>query len=155
MTARSEASDPQAGLLAQLCQAPPPPDLRARILRRHSARRAVARGLPALMLVAVIAGAWLVAAPASRPPPAGSGWQARSAALEAAWRAQADPAWLREDARAHALVESLRALDQELARLYAHAGTDPGRLDPLWRERSETLAALIDSRRQGGVAVQL
>lgn len=155
MNARSAASDPSAGLLAQLCQAPPPPDLRARILRRHGTRRLARAAVPVVALTAVIAGAWLATTPASRPLPATSQWQARSAALESAWRQHADPAWLREDARARALVDTLRGLDLELARAYADDDADPARLDPLWRERSQTLAALIDSRRQGGVAVQL
>jgi hypothetical protein len=155
MNRPSAASDPSAGLLAQLCQAPPPPALRDRILRRHGSRRAALAVLPALALTAAVAGAWLAATPASRPLPASSPWQARSAELEATWRQQADPAWLREDARARALVETLRTLDLELTRAYAEDATDPARLDPLWRERSQTLAALIDSRRQGGVAVQL
>jgi hypothetical protein len=155
MIAPSEASDATAGLLAQLCRAPPPPALRARVLRRHGARRVARAVVPTLALAAVVAVGWLVATPTPSGLPAQGSWQARSAALEAAWRSQADPAWLREDARAHALVEHLRALDQELGRLYAQEGADPRRLDPLWRQRSQTLTALIDSRRQGGVAVQL
>jgi MoxR-like ATPase len=111
--------------------------------------------LPAVALAVLVAGAWIAANPTTGPMPVGSEWQARSAALEAAWRQQADPAWLREDARASALVDTLRALDLELGRLYAEDSADPRLLDPLWRERSQTLAALIDSRHQGGVAVQL
>lgn len=155
MNRPSAASDPTAGLLAQLCQAPPPPALRARILRRHGIRRVAGAVVPALALTVAVAGAWLAATPGSQPLPAGSQWQVRSAELEAAWRQQADPAWLREDARASALVETLRALDLELSRAYADDAGDPARLDPLWRQRSQTLAALIDSRRQGGVAIQL
>jgi hypothetical protein len=155
MAAPCAASERSARLLEQLCQAPPPPHLRARILRRHGARRLAAAVVPAVALAAVVGVAWLVAAPAAPQMQAMTAWQARSVALEATWHGQADPTWLREDARAHALIEELRALDQQLSQLYAQDGADPRVLDPLWRQRSQTLTALIDSRRQGGVAVQL
>ncbi|THD14439.1 hypothetical protein B1808_04045 [Pseudofulvimonas gallinarii] len=61
---------------------------------------------------------------------------------------------MREDARAQRLLRQLRQVDQALDQAYAQA-LDASLRDQLWRQRTEALSALILSRRQGGVAVQL
>lgn len=132
----------------------PPVPLRAQLLRRHGQRRLWRRAAPALALVGV-ASLILVAALYGPTTPDEADWQQRSAALEAAWRKSADPDWLREDVRAQDLLSRLRDVDEALAQSYASNDSATSERAVLWRERSETLTALIDSRHQGGVAVQL
>ncbi len=132
----------------------PPAALRDRVLTRHRRRRRLQRSAPVLVL-AVIGVVSMLLMHSGSTPPADTDWQQRSAQLEAAWREAGDPAWLRDDARAQALLRQLRRVDQALSQSYAHSGDDPMQRGALWRERSETLSALLHSRQQGGIAVRL
>lgn len=133
----------------------PPAPLRARVLDRHARRRLARRAAPGLVAVLALAlGAALLHGPTGRDD--GASWQARSRALEDAWRASGDAAWLRDDARARPLLYRLQRVDASIARTLADTRpAEPDQLDRLWRERSEVLAALVESRQQGGVAVVL
>lgn len=131
-----------------------PGNLRDRVLARHRRRRRLRRAAPvaALALVGAVAALFLHG---GSVPESDMDWQLRSAQLEAAWREAGDPVWLRDDARAQVLLRRLRQVDHALGQSYAHSGEDPAQREVLWRERSETLSALIHSRQQGGVAVRL
>lgn len=132
----------------------PPPSLRGRLLGRHRRRRLLRRTAPALALV--LTGALAFVAGHDDPAlPLAADWQQQSAELEASWRAAGDPAWLRDDARAQLLLRRLRQVDHALGLSYALDNADTEQRNQLWRERSITLSALIQSRQQGGVAVVL
>lgn len=143
-TALDSASDQQR----------PPPELRTRVMRKHGRRRALGRAMPLLVVFATIASIFVFFSDSRAPE--FTKWQARSIALEASWRQTGDPDWLASDARAQVLLYRLRRVDSDLANMHAAADpADPEALTRLWRERTETLSALIDSRRQGGVAIRL
>ena len=130
-----------------------PATLRSRVLRRHARRRLAVRASPVLGVIAVIASVMFLHRPADTDL---AQWQARSSTLEAAWRETGNRDWLLSDARARPLIAQLRHVDSALADALAHAGPDDSEaLSRLWRQRSDTLTALIESRRQGGVAIQL
>lgn len=131
----------------------PPETLRDRVLRAHGRRRAVRRGMPVLALVATVV--LLMPMRTVQDLDAVTDWQARSQSLEAAWRASADVAWLRSDARARPLVQRLERIDASLARAHRQHAGEAARLDGLWRERTEVLAALVETRTRGGTAVLL
>lgn len=150
----STVADHHRAVLAAACLANPPAPLRERVLDRHARRRLLARTTPLVLLLAVV-GALRFAAVSDRPYSPWLEWQARSAALESTWRETSDPDWLRSDARARPLLHRLREVDLALGRLHALAPSDDAALTRLWRERSETLSLLIDSRRQGGLAIRL
>ncbi len=130
----------------------PPAGLRERVLRAHAIRRTGRRVMPFLAIMAVVSGWAMMNAPTDRTV---RDWQSQSIAMEASWRADADRDWLIADARARPLLYRLRQVDAEIGRLTAASSSDTDSLARLWRERTETLSALIDSRRQGGVAIQL
>ncbi|MFB9067601.1 hypothetical protein [Pseudofulvimonas gallinarii] len=135
-----------------LLDADPPAQLRRDILRKVRRRRSLRRLVPAAAVAALL---MMAAVPwRLQPDSTHSDWQRRSAQLEAVWRESDDPQWLREDARAQRLLRQLRQVDQALDQAYAQA-LDASLRDQLWRQRTEALSALILSRRQGGVAVQL
>lgn len=124
----------------------PPPALRARVLatqrRRYRQRRLAWLALPLLAVLAL-----LPQAPGGNAP--AEPWR-ESLALEAAWRAQADFAWLQRDARARYLLDELRRLDEGLAR--APGGEAAA---ALWQARARAFAELLASRRDGRTAVLL
>jgi hypothetical protein len=132
----------------------PPGPLREQLLRRHRQQRLRRRAAPVLALT-IVTSLILIVAPYGPTTVDETEWQRRSAALEAAWRENSDPAWLLEDARAQDLMSHLRDVDDALARSYASNGNAASERAMLWRERSETLTALIDTRHRGGIAVQL
>lgn len=147
--------DPELALhLREQLLVEPPQALRQKVLGRHRRRQLARRAMPALALC-MVGALVFIALPDAPRPLVTTDWQQRSAQLEAAWREAGDPAWLRDDARAQRLLRQLRQVDHALGQSYALNAVDPGRREQLWRERSETLSALIDSRRQGGIAVQL
>jgi hypothetical protein len=129
-----------------------PPSLRNRVLRAHARRRTARRAAPFVAVFALMCG---VLAIESGDGDALQAWQSRSVALEAEWQVDADRDWLLADARAQPLLYRLRQLDSAIARHEPADAPDSDSLAQLWRQRSETLSALIDSRRQGGVAIQL
>lgn len=153
MNDQLHSAEPGASALAALCRVAPPPALRAHLLRRHGRRRALVRALP---LVAVAALAFALYPGVGPAPDTGPiDWQARSMMLEADWRQHGDATWLLADARAQPLLQQLRFVDEELQRTYLRDTDDAAHRTRLWRQRSETLAQLIDSRRQGGMAVAM
>lgn len=124
---------------------PPPPALRARVLatqQRRYRRRLAWLALPLLAVLAL-----LPLAPGGNAPI--DPWR-ESLVLEAAWRAQADFAWLQRDARARHLLDELRRLDEGLAR--APGGEAAA---ALWQARARAFAELLASRRDGRTAVLL
>lgn len=130
---------------------PPPASLRSRVLRRYTRRRVAPYTTAVIAVVAVVASLVLLRREADIAQ-----WQATSSALEVAWRETGNRDWLLSDARARPLMEQLRRVDSALAHtLASDAPSDSETLSRLWRERSEALTALIESRRQGGVAIQL
>jgi len=130
----------------------PPTGLRDRVLRAHATRRTVKRAAPFMAIMVVFFSLALVNAPTGRSV---QDWQSRSVDLEASWRADGDRQWLVADARAQPLLYRLRQVDAQIERLGAVPSSNTDSLARLWRERTETLSALIDSRRQGGLAIQL
>lgn len=142
----------RALLRDSLATASPPAHLRERVLRTYAIRRTGKRAAPFILIAFA---ALLVSQPGSSPDDAVRQWQARSSQVEATWRADGDREWLLSDARAQPLLYRLRRVDEAIARFDADTSPDARPLARLWRERTETLTALVDSRRQGGVAVQL
>lgn len=138
--------------LRQTLAAEPPQYLRRRVLAAHARRRVLA---PALALAGVLAiGAGLFAAVQREQRGDLAAWQARSQSLESAWLDVADRDWLAADARATPLLVRLRSVDRRLGQLH-ETGEDSKRLAELWKERAETLAELVEVRRQGGRAIRL
>lgn len=142
----------RASLRDNLESAEPPADLRERVLRVHATRRTAARAAPFL---AVIVATWGLAIMTTRSDDSLRDWQSRSGEMEASWRANGDREWLLADARAQPLLYRLRCVDEAIAQFDGSSSSDTRSLAQLWRERTETLSALVDSRRQGGVAIQL
>lgn len=140
-------------LAAQL-DVDPPPALRAQVLGRYRRRRRLQTGLPMVLMAGLALGTALMLRPRGPQTHEDLVWQQRSAELELMWRQTGDQVWLHEDARARELLRRLREVDQSLAVAHADAG-DEGRLEALWRQRTEVLAALVETRRQGGTAIRL
>ncbi|MBX3727501.1 MAG: hypothetical protein KF823_16495 [Xanthomonadales bacterium] len=137
-------TEPQRAALQREC--PPPPALRARLLARHARRRRL-RAV-ALLAVPLLLGVGLLA-PLTGGSDTAAAWR-QVAALEAAWRTEADFDWLQRDARARHLVDELRRLDEALAR-----DPDVTAADTLWQARGRVLSELLASRRDGRTAIAM
>jgi hypothetical protein len=147
-------SRPLAALLHNYSDVEPPAELRERLLRRYGVRRALRPAAAALAVVVAVAAAWAIL-PLGTASDEVARWQARSMELEADWRRTADRQWLRQDARAQTLLGTLQQLDRQLAHLHAQESADREAMAQLWRARVDVMAALVDSSRQGGVAVRI
>lgn len=145
----------RVALAEALAETAAPAFLRSRILARYRRRkRLFASASISIAVVATFAAWWLlqIANPVASAPD----WHARSVALEASWRETGDNDWLGSDARAEPLLTQLRQLDSQLANLLDDTSeSNAAVLASLWKARSDTLSALIESRRQGGFAVRL
>jgi hypothetical protein len=133
----------------------PPAFLRSHVLAqyRQRKRRSLSAAIAAVLMATGCTG-WLLQI--SGPAGNDADWHARSVALEASWRETGDNDWLQSDARAESLLLRLREVDSRLAGLLGLAHTtDESALAALWKERGDVLSALIESRRQGGLAVRL
>lgn len=153
MDLQVQPSRPLAALLRKYSDVEPPAELRKRLLRRYGVRRAL-RPAAAMVAVVVSVAAAFSMLPQGTPDEIAH-WQARSMELEADWRRTGDRRWLQQDARAQTLVSTLQQLDRQLAQLHAQDSADREAMADLWRARAGVMAALVDSSRQGGVAVRI
>ncbi len=149
-------SERLAAWLGERLDVEPPAKLRGRLLRRYRFRRSLApTSAAAAAVVLVFVSFWFGTSVPTIEDDELARWQARSMRLEADWRQTGDRLWLTQDARAQTLLARLQLLDRDLARLHALGTADRDTLSQLWRTRSDILAALVDSSRQGGTAMRI